>query len=255
MSEAQSAPNRRKKGRPLRNVADRAGGPDFSRETRLAARPGAAGRVVGVDEVGRGPLAGPVLAACAWLSPAAAARMATLGLDDSKKLSARRRAELHGALSDLQTEGEAAFTLAAASLAEIERLNILWASHLAMRRAVERMARRLGAPPGHALIDGNKIPDGLPCPAEAIVGGDGAALSIAAAALAAKQARDRLMGRLAVRYPGYGWETNAGYGARAHRAAILSRGLTPHHRRGFCRRLLESATAREEWDGPGQDDG
>lgn len=219
-------------------------GPDFRREAAHLARLGPGGLVFGIDEVGRGPLAGPVLAAAARLSPRAAAEMATLGLDDSKKLTPRRRAELLTALEALAGAGEADLALAAASVAEIERINILQASFLAMRRASLLLWRRLGRPAGaagHALVDGNKIPPGLPCPGEALVGGDGAALSIAAAALVAKETRDRLMRGLAARYPGFGWERNAGYGAPAHRAAIRALGLTPHHRRGFCRRLLEDA--------------
>lgn len=227
-------------------VAASSGGPDFARERRHAARLGEGALIFGLDEVGRGPLAGPVMAAAARLSPRAATRMAALGLDDSKKLSPARRASLLEALEALIAAGEADVALAAASVAEIERINILQASFLAMRRAGLLLWRRLGraeGAPGFALVDGNKIPPGLPCPAEALVGGDGAALSIAAAALAAKERRDRLMRGLSVRYPGFGWERNAGYGAPAHRAAILSLGLTPHHRRGFCRKLLEGAGA------------
>ncbi|MEL6979264.1 MAG: ribonuclease HII [Pseudomonadota bacterium] len=194
--------------------------------------------IIGVDEVGRGPLAGPVLAAAAQLSQAAAARLSDLGLADSKTLSPKRRAALHEALSALAAEGAARLALGAASLREIERLNILWASQLAMRRAALRLARAAPAPLAYALIDGNRAPDALPCPAETLVGGDGRSLSIAAAALWAKQARDRLMARLAPRYPSYGWESNAGYAAAAHREAIRIDGLSPHHRPGFCRKLL-----------------
>ena len=140
--------------------------------------------------------------------------------------------------------GAALVTLGAASVREIERHNILGATWLAMRRAVARFDLRSGAAPAFALIDGNRVPEGLPCPAEPLIGGDGASLSIAAAALTAKEHRDRLMRRLALRYPEYAWERNAGYGSSpTHRAAILSYGLTPHHRRGFCRRLLEEAEA------------
>lgn len=213
--------------------------PDFVIERRLMRRLGPEAAIIGVDEVGRGPLAGPVLAAAAHLTPRAAAELARLGLADSKTLTPKRRAALDAAMADLERGGGARIALGAASLREIERLNILWASHLAMRRAVAALGRTLEIPPAYALIDGDRTPAGLPCPAEALVKGDGRSLSIAAAALRAKRVRDRLMARLALRYPGYGWESNAGYGAAAHRAAIKAQGLTPHHRPGFCRRLLQ----------------
>lgn len=237
-------------------------GPDFQRERSLARRLGSGARVIGLDEVGRGPFAGPVMAAAAWLSPSAAKSLGAAGLDDSKKLSAKKRAALAEELAALQAQGAALVALGAASVAEIERLNILNATGLAMLRAARRFAALNQAPPDFALIDGNRAPKGLPCPCETVVGGDGASLSIAAAALFAKQKRDRLMRRLALRYPAYAWERNAGYGSSpAHRAAILAHGLTPHHRRGFCRRLLEEAEARsggpkteERSDGPGRND-
>ena len=192
--------------------------PDFSRE--LAA----GGRVAGVDEAGRGPLCGPVVAAAVvfphGVPPELAAR-----LDDSKKLSAPRR---DAAFDAIVRSGVAEFAIAAASVAEILRLNILGASLLAMRRAVSR----LPLPPDHALIDGNRDP-GLSCPTHLIVGGDGASLSIAAASILAKVVRDRAMARLARRYPEYGWENNAGYPTTAHRAALETLGVTPHHRAGF----------------------
>ena len=257
MTKAQSGPNRR--ARAGARAAILRSGPDFSRETLLAKRLSAAGPIIGIDEVGRGPFAGPVMAAAAWLSAVAAERLAEAGLDDSKKLTAKRRAALADEIVGLAAAGEALVALGAASVREIETRNILGATGLAMRRAALRFAFLHGAPPAFALIDGNRAPDGLPCPAETVVGGDGAALSIAAAALYAKESRDRLMRRLALRYPGYQWERNAGYGGSpAHRAAILALGLTPHHRRGFCRRLLEEAEAqgapeREKTDGPGAD--
>lgn len=191
--------------------------PDFSRELALG------GRVAGVDEVGRGPLAGPVLAAAVVLPANLPASIAKL-LDDSKKLSAPKRAL---ALRALRESG-AEISLGAASVAEIYRLNILQASFLAMRRAVSG----LPAVPDHALVDGNKNP-GLNIPCTTLVGGDGLSLSIAAASIVAKETRDKLMQRLALRYPAYGWEKNAGYAASLHRAAIIAHGASPHHRRGF----------------------
>lgn len=191
--------------------------PDFSRELLIG------GRVAGVDEVGRGPLAGPVLAAAVILPVDLSPSIARL-LDDSKKLSAAKRAL---ALQALRESG-AEIGVGAASVGEIYRLNILHASFLAMRRALQALPTQ----PDHALVDGNKNP-GLKIPCTTLVGGDGLSLSIAAASIVAKETRDRLMQRLARRYPAYGWEKNAGYAAAIHRAAILSHGPTAHHRRGF----------------------
>jgi ribonuclease HII len=185
----------------------------------------AGGRVAGVDEVGRGPLAGPVVAAAVVFPQGVPAELVGL-VNDSKKLTAERR---RAAALALHASGAAEIGLAAASVAEIERLNILQASLLAMRRAV----MRLPSPPDLALIDGNRPPD-LPCAVQCVVGGDGLSLSIAAASIIAKVARDRLMARLALRFPHYGWERNAGYGTPAHCRAMAASGLSPHHRRGFA---------------------
>ncbi len=181
------------------------------------------GLVAGVDEVGRGPLAGPVFAAAVILPPNLPLELARL-IDDSKKCSASRRA---AALKGLRLSG-AHIALGAASVADIAQLNILHAAMLAMRRALAR----LPMVPDHVLVDGNRAPGCAP-PCTVLVGGDGISLSIAAASIVAKQARDALMARLARRYPHYGWEHNAGYAAATHRAAILAHGPTPHHRRGF----------------------
>jgi len=189
-------------------------GPDFSLESR------AGGLVCGIDEAGRGPWAGPVFAAAVILDPAAI----PLGLDDSKRLSAKRRDVLFAALLDCALIG-----IGTASVAEIETHNILQASFLAMRRAVGG----LGALPESALVDGNRIPAGLPCQAEAVIGGDGRCLSIAAASIVAKVTRDREMVALAQQFPGYGWETNMGYGTKAHLEGLRKHGVTQHHRRGF----------------------
>jgi ribonuclease HII len=191
--------------------------PDFSHERRLG------GVVAGVDEVGRGPLAGPVFAAAA-IVPLNLDRSIICLIDDSKRLSPARRAI---ALQALISHG-AIITLGAASVTEIATLNILQASLLAMRRAVARLPQR----PDHVLVDGTMVPR-LGMAASALVGGDGVSLSIAAASIAAKQARDRLMLLLDYRHPGYGWAHNAGYGTRIHRDAIVARGITAHHRRGF----------------------
>jgi ribonuclease HII len=193
--------------------------PDFSLERAQA------GRIAGVDEVGRGPLAGPVLAAAVILPRDAAEHVLSL-LDDSKRLSPERRAR---ALAGLYGLAGVEIALGAASVAEIERLNILGAAMLAMRRAVGRLSR----PPDLALVDGNRAP-GLVCPTQCVVGGDGLSLSIAAASIVAKEVRDRAMRRLAWRYPGYGWAANAGYPTAEHRAALARLGPTPHHRAGFA---------------------
>jgi ribonuclease HII len=174
--------------------------------------------IAGVDEVGRGPLAGPVVAAAVILPHPLE------GLADSKTLCAEERERLAGLL-----RAHARIGVGAASVAEIDRINILRASLLAMRRAV----LRLGCLPDLALIDGNQAPD-LPCPVKTIVDGDALEPAISAASIIAKVTRDRLMRRLAERYPGYGWETNVGYATTAHRAAIWQLGVCCHHRRSFA---------------------
>jgi len=177
-------------------------------------------RIAGIDEAGRGPLAGPVTAAAVILDP----DNIPPGLNDSKKLTPRRRAVLHDAIME-----KAEVSVAHASVGEIDRINILRAALLAMRRALEG----LGPPPGLALIDGNIVPADLPAPARAIVGGDAVSLSISAASIVAKVRRDRIMWDLAQQYPGYGWDTNAGYGSKSHIQALQDLGVTPHHRRSF----------------------
>lgn len=176
--------------------------------------------VAGVDEVGRGPLAGPVTAAAVILNP----DDIPAGLNDSKKLTAARRAVLFGEIMTRAT-----VCVAHASVAEIDSLNILRASHLAMERAVAGLA----IAPQHLLIDGNLIPRGLTIGATAIVKGDAKSLSIAAASIVAKVTRDRLMHDLSVQFPGYGWAENAGYPTKQHLAALLNLGVTPWHRQSF----------------------
>jgi len=176
--------------------------------------------VCGVDEVGRGPWAGPVLAAAVILDPG----RIPPGLNDSKKLTAARRAALFDEIS-----AQAVVAVGMASVKEIDRINILQATFLAMRRAVDALATK----PAFALIDGNKIPPGLACEARAIVKGDSRSLSIAAASIIAKVTRDRLMCDLSATFPGYGWESNMGYGTKAHQSGLARFGVTPHHRRSF----------------------
>ncbi len=201
--------------------------PNLNMETEL-------GRLVaGVDEAGRGPLAGPVSAAAVILDP----DRIPVGLNDSKKLSAARRVVLYDALMVSAT-----VSLAWATVEEIDALNIRNAALLAMRRAVEGLPTAAR----HALIDGNAIPPDLPCAATAVVKGDARCLSIAAASIIAKVARDRVMADLAKAHPGYGWEGNQGYPTAEHRAALLHLGVTPHHRRSFkpVHNILHSDSAQ-----------
>ena len=176
--------------------------------------------VAGVDEVGRGPLAGPVTAAAVILNP----DDIPPGLADSKTLTLARREALYDLIM-----ARARTCIAHASVAEIAELNILRASHLAMERAVAGLPCAFA----HALIDGNLLPLGLRGRATAIVKGDAKCLSIAAASIIAKVTRDRIMVDLAQQYPGYGWEHNAGYPTKLHQLALLNLGVTPWHRHSF----------------------
>ncbi|PWG16428.1 ribonuclease HII [Salibaculum griseiflavum] len=191
--------------------------PDFHFED--AARQAGARRIAGVDEVGRGPLAGPVTAAAVILDPDRIPN----GLQDSKKLTARRRVQLAA-----EIHANAEVSIAHCTVEEIDKLNILRAAHLAMERALAGLS---GV--DHALIDGNMIPRELTCPAECIIKGDARSLSISAASIVAKVCRDAIMVDLAQQHPGYGWETNAGYGSKSHMEALRNIGVTPHHRRSF----------------------
>ena len=192
--------------------------PDFSIERARS------GIVAGIDEAGRGPWAGPVVAAAVVLDPARMPAALVSAIDDSKALSAARRLDLFGQLAS-----HAAIGIGAASVAEIEDRDILQATFRAMARALAALPVR----PALALVDGNRTPP-LACRAEAVIGGDSRSLSIAAASIVAKVTRDRIMARLARRYPGFGWERNAGYGTAEHRSALDRHGITPHHRRTFA---------------------
>ncbi|MFC7049691.1 ribonuclease HII [Emcibacter nanhaiensis] len=189
-------------------------GPDFSLELQ------AGGIVCGVDEVGRGPLAGPVVAAAVILDP----DNIPDGLNDSKKLSARKRERLYEEIT-----ASCCFAFGEASVEEIDELNILRASLLAMQRAVLNLPRK----PDHALVDGNQMPD-LICPASCVIKGDARSFSIAAASIIAKVKRDFFMKKLAENYPEYGWERNAGYGTRQHMDALELVGASPFHRKSFA---------------------
>lgn len=192
------------------------------------------GLVAGVDEAGRGPLAGPVVAAAVAFPHGVPPRLRSL-IDDSKRLSAPAREHVARLLLD---EPHVLVGVGAASVPEIARLNILHAAMLAMSRAVSRLV----VPPDFVLVDGDRLP-ALPCPARAVVRGDATSLSIAAASIVAKVVRDRAMARLALRHPRYGWDANAGYGTAHHRAALHEYGATRHHRSGFgtVRRVLHGA--------------
>ena len=176
--------------------------------------------IAGVDEVGRGPLAGPVFAAAVILDP----KHIPNGLNDSKKLSAAKREILLKAIME-----HAEVSIASASEREIETINILQASHLAMVRAVHNLKKR----PDHVLVDGNLIPRNLEIPATALIKGDSRSVSIAAASIVAKISRDFVMCDLGQQFPGYGWEKNAGYPTARHLKALQDLGVTPHHRRTF----------------------
>lgn len=194
--------------------------------------------LAGIDEAGRGPLAGPVYAAAVVLAPGfAEAQFHGLlaGLTDSKKLTASLRDSFY---SILQAAEPVRIGVGIASVEEIDQINILRATHLAMRRAVEN----LPALPDHALVDGRPVP-GLPCPSTSIVGGDGKSLSIAAASVIAKVARDQYMCELDAQYPQYGFARHKGYGTSVHLQSLLEFGPSPAHRRTF-RPVMEAIEIR-----------
>jgi ribonuclease HII len=199
--------------------------PDFSREVHYR------GIVAGFDEAGRGPWAGPVVAAAVILDRS----RAPLGINDSKQLNRVRREALYDLIMSVAVVG-----VGRCSSEEVDRLNVLGATKLAMLRAYEALT----AKPDMALVDGNQLP-ALPCAMDAIVDGDALCVSIAAASIIAKVTRDRIMVELACEFPHYGWERNAGYGTREHQEALAAHGVTPHHRRSFApiRRLMEQVAA------------
>lgn len=175
--------------------------------------------IAGIDEVGRGPWAGPVTACAVILDP----NNIPNGLNDSKVLTAKRREQLFDLIMD-----SAQVSCVHVEVTEIDQVNILQATFRAMERAVSHLPI-----PNHILVDGNKLPPNLPSQATAIVKGDAKSVSIAAASIIAKVTRDRLMSDLSEAYPGYGWEKNAGYGTKMHQLGLLNHGVTPHHRRSF----------------------
>ena len=192
--------------------------PDYSYEARYLAANNCP--IAGVDEVGRGPLAGPVMAAAVILNR----ECIPDGLNDSKKLTMRTREKLFDRVKQCAVIG-----IGEASVDEIDRLNIRRATHLAMQRAIGALNEK----PGFAIVDGNDAP-ALTCPCDTIVKGDSRSVSIAAASIIAKVTRDRMMMRLHEEFPGYGWQTNMGYGTKAHIEGLGKLGVTPHHRKSFA---------------------
>ena len=187
--------------------------------------------IAGIDEVGRGPWAGPVTACAVILDP----NNIPDDLNDSKVLTAKRREQLFDLIMD-----SAQVSCVHVEVAEIDLINILQATFRAMERAVSYLPI-----PNHILVDGNKLPPNLPSPATAVVKGDAKSVSIAAASIIAKVTRDRLMSDLSEAFPGYGWEKNAGYGTKMHQLGLLNHGVTPHHRRSFkpIHNILYSASS------------
>src|SRR5215831_15804937 len=214
--------------------------PSFRYENRCAEA--GAVRIAGIDEVGRGPLAGPVVAAVALIDRVAAKRKLLRLIDDSKKLTLEEREEAYQAM---MASGIVRYAVGEASVEEIDAINILRATFLAMRRALQGLAEQ----PDLVLIDGDRVPPDLGCRAETIVGGDARSYSIAAASIIAKVTRDRYMRSLAASFPGYGWETNVGYARPEHLAALTRLGPTAHHRRSFApvRLALEPSLPLEDF--------
>ena len=199
-----------------------------SKAKRPSFRREANGFTCGCDEAGRGPLAGPVTAACVYVPPENRKHKIWRRINDSKQLPKEEREELFYLIQE-----KTFFGIASASVAEIEEINILHAAMLAMKRATEEMCARFGIYPDLVLIDGKYKPQ-FPYPAEPLVKGDSLSLSIAAASILAKVTRDHIMAELHIQHPHYGWDNNAGYGTPLHLAALKTHGPTPHHRRAFA---------------------
>ena len=196
--------------------------PDFSIED--SARSKGYFFIAGVDEAGRGSWAGPVVAGAVILEADKLIPLLRSGLDDSKKLTSRKRQKLFDILPTCASIG-----VGIADVNEIDKLNILEASLLAMTRAISDLPQI----PGYVMVDGNKVPD-LPCPGEYVVKGDSCSLSIAAASIVAKVTRDNIMVNLAKTFTGYGWERNAGYGTQEHKLALERLGVTEQHRKSYA---------------------
>lgn len=187
------------------------------------------GFVCGIDEAGRGPWVGPVVAGAVVFLTREINLEILQNINDSKKLSASKREKLYDLLLAEAQAGKLTYGIGEASAAEIDEINILQATFLAMRRAAEKLQVK----PVMALIDGNRVPSRFICSTSCYIGGDGRSYSIAAASILAKVYRDRLMKELAVKYPGYGFDNNAGYGTKEHQEGIAKYGITPEHRRSY----------------------
>ena len=184
------------------------------------------GLIAGIDEAGRGPWAGPVVAGAVIFPDLKISDSLAKKLDDSKKLTAAKREALFEELHD----SNALIGCGMASVEEIDSLNILQATFLAMNRAVKNLPQV----PEFIIVDGNKLPLNLPCPARFLIKGDALSLSVAAASIIAKVTRDRLMTELAKEFPYYGWEKNAGYGTKAHQDGLKAHGICVHHRKSYA---------------------
>ena len=197
--------------------------PDWSEEDKCS------GLIAGVDEAGRGPWVGPVVAGAVVFFNRKINPVLLNSLDDSKKLSAKKREELYKLIQTEEIAGNLSYGIGEATAAEIDEINILQATFLAMRRAMAALKCK----PNMALVDGNRTPVGFVCPCKTIVKGDAKSFSIAAASIMAKVYRDRLMAELAQKYPWYGFEKNAGYGTKAHIDGLKQHGITPEHRKSY----------------------
>lgn len=206
--------------------------PDFSLEQSIA------GKVCGLDEVGRGPLAGPVVAACVYVPEECYALPFVAEIKDSKKLSKKKLTELYDLIAEHFT-----FSIQETSPEKIDEINILQASLAAMSQSLEALGMQMN----HALVDGNRLPANLSCAATPVVKGDNISTSIAAASIMAKVHRDRLMQKLAEEHPHYGWESNAGYPSPQHLAGIEAHGITAHHRKSFApvRNFIEFGSVKK----------
>ncbi len=200
--------------------------PDFAIESRLNEYT----TVFGLDEAGRGPWCGPVVAACACWQNQDIPISLRHQIDDSKKLSAVKRERLF----DEIIQSSCIYGIGCASAEEIDSLNILQATFLAMKRALENARQTFHIHPSYALIDGNRLPKDWHIPCQCVIKGDHLSLSIATASILAKVTRDRIMCELAQIYPQYGWEQNAGYGTKQHIQALEQYGITPYHRRSYA---------------------
>lgn len=197
--------------------------PDFEIENSLDCL------VAGIDEAGRGPWAGPVVAGAVVVMDKNLADELINGLDDSKKLSAKKREKLYNLLFEEEKAGKVSIGIGEASAQEIDDVNILQATFLAMKRAAEKLKVK----PEAAIIDGNQNPKNFPCKTKTVVKGDARSMSISAASIVAKVYRDRLMAELAQKYPYYGFEKNAGYGTKVHIEGLNAYGITPEHRKSY----------------------